>query len=159
MKIGINLMPRELSFYNRLKIYFSIAPFIFGEVALIFGISALIHVEGSSENLVIGIILLIVGFYFTYRKVKTIIRGIKIIRYGHSGTANLSYILNSSFVHNSRVVKNYFFNYKVDDKIYTYDFSSAYRRHLETGDKMEIYYLPSNPEYAFIPELYNVKIK
>jgi hypothetical protein len=152
-------MPRKLSFLNCLYIYFSTAPFIFGEMFLIFGVSTLLHINQDSENLTIGILLVIVGLYFTYRKVRVLRRAIITIKNGKKVTANLSFILNSTFLHNSRVVKNYFFNYKVDDKIYTYDYSSAYKRHLKTGDKMELYYLPTNPEYSFIPELYNVELK
>ena len=152
-------MPRKLSLINYLKIYFSTAPFIFGELLLIFGFTALSNANQKTENIVIGILFLLVGLYFTYRKVRVIRRAIITIKYGKMVIANLSYILNSTYRHNSRVVKNYFFNYKVGDKIYTYDYSSAYRRHLKTGDKMELYYLPSDPEYSFIPELYNVELK
>jgi hypothetical protein len=152
-------MTTKLSLINCLKIYFSTAPFIFGEVLLIFGFTALSNANQKTENIVVGILFLLVGLYFSYRKVSVLRRAIKTIKYGKKVKANLSYILNSTYRHNSRVVKNYFFNYKVDDKIFTYDYSSAYRRHLKTGDKMELYYLPSDSEYSFIPELYNVEIK
>lgn len=152
-------MPGNLSFLNYLYIYFSTAPFIFGEVLMIFGFTALLNANQKTENITIGILFILVGLYFTYRKVSVIRRAIKTVKYGKKVTAKLSYILNSTFIHNSRVVKNYFFNYKVGDKIYTYDYSSAYRRHLKTGDKMELYYLPSDPEYSLIPELYNVEMK
>ncbi|RUA33554.1 MAG: hypothetical protein DSY77_09730 [Bacteroidetes bacterium] len=152
-------MPRKLSILNYLKIYFSTAPFIFGELFLIFGFTALSNADQRTENIVIGILFLLVGLYFTYRKVKVLRRAIITIKNGKKVIANLSFILNSNIIHNSRVVKNYFFNYKIDDKIYTYDYSSAYKRHLKTGDIMELYYLPSNPEFSFIPELYNVELK
>ncbi len=152
-------MPRKLSFLNCLKIYFSTAPFIFGEVLLIFGFTGISNANQKTENIAVGILLTLVGLYFTYRKVSVLRRAIITIKSGKKVTANLSYILNSTFIHNSRVVKNHFFNYKIDDKIYTYDYCSAYKRHLKTADKMELYYLPSDPEYAFIPELYNVEIK
>jgi hypothetical protein len=62
-------MTTKLSLINCLKIYFSTAPFIFGEVLLIFGCSALLNANQKTENIVVGILFLLVGLYFSYRKV------------------------------------------------------------------------------------------
>jgi hypothetical protein len=152
-------MPRKISFLNVLYIYFNIAPYILGELSLIFGFSAL--ASDNLENGIIawGIVLASIGLFFTIKKFKVLRRAITTIKYGAKTTAKLSWILDSAYQHNHRVVKTYIFNYYVDKKMYSYDFNSAYRRNLKTRDQMNIYYLQSNPKYSFIPELYFVEIE
>ena len=151
-------MTRRVTFLNILYIYFSTTPFIFGELSLIFGITALTTDKFNSENLVLGIVLTSIGLFFTVKKFRVLKRGVETIKFGDKTTSTLAWIIDSNYRHNQRVVKTYIFNYYVGNDKFTYEYSSAYKRHLETGVIMDIYYLPSNPTYSFIPELYNVTI-
>lgn len=152
-------MTRRITFLNILYIYFNTAPFIFGELSLIFGITALTADKFNTENLVLGIVLTSIGLYFTFKKFRVLKRAMETIKFGDKTTSTLAWIIDSNYRHNQRVVKTYIFNYHVNNNTFTYEFSSAYKRHLNTGMRMDIYYLPSNPQYSFIPELYNAEVK
>ncbi len=148
---------RRIKKSRKLKIYLNTAPLFIGEFFCVGGVMIPIFTHPDLEGL-IGLAFFIVGFFVVRRKVRTMNSGFHILQYGERAEAVIDAIENTSFKHNSRTVKDYRFRYKVEGKSYSYHYRSAYKRQLEIGDDMKIYYIKSNPQLSFIPKLYNVTI-
>lgn len=151
-------MKRQISLTDPFLIYFGTAPFLLGEVFFIVGLIFLTVSDLNTENVLGTIIFLSVGGFFVLRKVKVLQNGIAVLRSGTKVESVLFMINNTNIRQNGRGVKEYLFEYEVGGKRYTYKYHSAYKRNLNVGDRMSLYYLPFEPEKSIIPKLYNIYI-
>lgn len=152
-------MQRSIAFSDKLSIYFRTAPRVIGETVFLFSLYWLISLSPTIENIAGSLLLLSVGGYFIYRKVRVSRKASSVLRTGIKTEAVLAWIIDTNTEHNSRIVKEYLFEYQVGGDKYSYEYRSAYKRHLKIGDRMPIFYLPENPKESFIPKLYNIYIR
>ena len=128
-----------------------------GEAFSLAGIAIPIIVFPRIEGLM-GLVFIGVGAFFINRKINTMKTGLAVLRHGLKTTAEITNIENTNIEHNDRRVKEYNFQYEANGKLFNYQYQSAYKRHLEVGDKMTLFYLENNPKISFIPQLYNLRI-
>ena len=149
---------RHITKSQKRKIYFNTPPFFIGEGFCLEG--ALIPIIGYPEfESFLGLIFLAVGIFFVKRKLQTMKTGFHVLRHGVKTEAILTTISNTNLQHNNRIVKEYNFQYEANGKRLNYKYQSAYRRHLQVGNKMTLFFIEDNPKLSFIPKLYNLDIK
>ncbi|MDW3196337.1 MAG: hypothetical protein R8G66_28445 [Cytophagales bacterium] len=124
----------------------------------VIGIVAPFLAYPKTEGL-LALILLAIGGFFVNRKVRMVKNGSYILRYGMKTEAEITRISNTNLEHNNRTVKEYIFQYVANGRTHHYEYRSAFRRYLKEGDSMAIFYLEDDPKMAFIPRLYNLRIK
>ena len=149
---------RKVTFQQKLTIYFSVAPHLIGEFFLIGGVIVPILTYPQIEGF-FGILFSVIGWFFVNRKVRRVKRGSYVLENGAKTVATVSKITNTSLEHNGRTVKEYTFQYEVNGRKYHYEYRSAYRRHIQTGNEMTIYFQEDNPKVSFIPRLHNLWIR
>ena len=84
--------------------------------------------------------------------------GYYVLRHGVKSIAEITRITNTNTEHNERTIKEYNFRYEVNGKMFNHEYQSAYKRHLQEGERLTIFYDPKNPKLCFIPSLYNLTI-
>ncbi len=150
---------RKIPASDKFSIYFGTAPMLLGEVFIIVGIVGLFDSGLNIERFAGASIFFLIGGFFVFRKMRVLLKGISVLENGKRTEAVLSWIIDTNTQHNKRIVKEYLFEYHVDGTKYSYEYRSAYKRHLRIGDRMPLFYLPDNPSNSFIPKLYNVYIQ
>ena len=148
---------RALTNSQKLTIYFTTAPMFVSEAFLIGGIILPIATYPQVEGL-FGLVFLMIGGFLIKRKLKSLLVGVRVLQNGIKTKARIINITNTSWTHNKRVVKKYEFQYEVNGRMHNYQHRSAYKRELETGDEMTIFYLKESPNDSFIPSLYSLNI-
>lgn len=145
---------RRVSTYDLSKIYFNTAPSLLGELFTVIGLFVFIYFYPFNE-LFVGLGFLIVGLYFIRKKITSMNVGRKVLSTGTQATAEITDIQKTNTKSNSRRVKDYIFEYAVGDEKFEYHFKSASHRGLQIGNRFTIFYLPTDPKTAIIPELYS----
>lgn len=105
-----------------------------------------------------GLLFSGIGIFFILRKLNTMKFGLYVLTHGVKTLAEITHISNTNFQHNDRTVKEYNFQFEADRKKFNYQYQSAYKRHLQIGDKLTIFYIQNDPKACFIPSLYNLNI-
>lgn len=146
---------RKVTKSDRTTIYLNTAPFFLGEAFCLGGFIipffALIDLRALG-----GFLFLAIGIYLVKRKVDTAKLGSYILKNGEKSVAEITNINNTEITHNSRTVKEYTFRFVANDKMFSYEYQSAFKGHLQIGQQMTIFYIASNPKLCFIPNLYNL---
>ncbi|MEQ6122039.1 DUF3592 domain-containing protein [Reichenbachiella sp. MALMAid0571] len=148
---------RHINNHEYCLLYFKTAPYLIGEFFTIGGIIGIgMLIKTQDVQALVSLIFLGIGVFFIRRKIITLKVGTQVIKYGEKTIARITRVSNTNSEHNGRVVKEYHFQYEVDNCPLNYSFKSAYHRQLERGDELSIFYMPNDPKTALIPSLYSI---
>jgi len=147
---------RNLETTEIIKVYFKKAPFLLGEVFFFLGIYGISSFESGLENILIALLFSCIGGYFVIKKTLTAIRAKKCMKDGLITKCIVEYEGSTFLEHNGRSVTKYTLAFKDKERIYYTYFWSAYHRDIRLGMSYTVYYLQADPNYSFVPDLYNI---
>ena len=159
---------RHISPFDLAKLFFNSGPSFL--VTLIFAV-VLIAAAGPintilqeqrinftlPETYVPGIFLLIIATIQLTRKVLRLKTNIRVLRYGAIAYCELTGINQTGIVENDGALLEYEFTFQVNDQKLCHYLKSSRLYNMSTGSTYVIFYLPQNPEQAYIPELNGLK--
>ena len=148
---------RKITKSDRTTIYLHTAPFLLGEAFCIIGFIMPFFAVMDLRALG-GLLFMAIGLYIVKRKMDTAKLGYYVLQHGEKSIAEITRITNTNTEHNGRTVKEYNFRYEANGKMVNHEYESAYKRHLQEGERIAIFYDPKNPKLCFIPSLYNLTI-
>lgn len=156
----MNNSSRSVSIIDYVKLFAGTRPsfftwIFFGMMATAFhlGFFEATGIEKPEGIWLIAAVPLVVGLVQLVRKVLKYEVHLTVLKYGSVAYCELTGIRQTNMTVNDRAVLEFEFTYTINEVKYKHYLKSSKQYGRSTGETFVIFYLPENPNKAFLPEL------